>query len=276
MQYPDIPPDDDFRVDALHALALLDSDPDPDFDAIVAIGRRLFDVPTCLVTLVDRDRQWFKARAGLDVAETPRVVSFCGHAILRREVLVVPDARRDDRFHDNPLVIGEPHIRFYAGAPIRLPNGYTIGTVCVLSPDARETFAADDRSLLEGLADLALAAITVRAMRRELDQERTKRGRLLRLLETIDQPVALLDPEGILKAMNAAFESICVGYPSPGMPVSTVTSVTPDDLAPTGFDSDGVKRISVRTAITVQEATLHRDDDGYILVGPLSSDSSRS
>jgi PAS domain-containing protein len=276
MQYPDIPPDDDYRVDALHALALLDSDPDPDFDAVVAIGRRLFGVPTCLVTLVDRDRQWFKARAGLDVAETSRMVSFCGHAILRPEVLVVPDARRDDRFHDNPLVIGEPFIRFYAGAPIRLPNGYTIGTVCVLSPDPRENLSAEDRGLLEGLADLALSAITVRAMRRELDGERRERGRFLRLLETIDRPVALLEPDGTLRTVNAAFESICVGYPSPGLPLSAVTSLTPDDFDPAGFDPSGVRRATVRTAVAEQDVTLHRDDDGYILVGSLSSDRSRS
>ena len=191
-----LPVDERFQLDALDALDLLDSGPDPDFDAIVALGRRLLDVPICLVTLVAAERQWFKANAGLAATETGRDVSFCGHAILKPEILVVPDARRDERFHDNPLVTGAPFIRFYAGAPIRLPNGYTVGTVCAISPEPREGFAPEDAALLDGLARLALGLISVRGLRRELDRERAERQRALGALDLLDAPVAPAGPGG--------------------------------------------------------------------------------
>jgi len=118
MQQPAIPDNETQRLAALHALDVLDTPPEERFDRITRIAARLMDVPICLVTLVDANRQWFKSCIGLDASETPRDISFCGHAILAPEALVIPDAAADPRFADNPLVAGEPRIRFYAGEPL--------------------------------------------------------------------------------------------------------------------------------------------------------------
>jgi len=263
-----LPIDDRFRIDALDALDLLDSVPDPDFDAIVALGRRLLNVPICLVTLVAAERQWFKAKVGLTATETGRDVSFCGHAILKSEILVVPDARRDERFHDNPLVTGAPFIRFYAGAPIRLPNGYTVGTVCAISPEPRDGLSPEDAALLGGLAHLALELISVRGLRRELDRERAERQHALGALDLLDAPVALLDTAGTLTSANAAFAAACRDYPMPREPVFASAGLTPSDLDPAGFGADGSRPVTlVGDAGAARAATLHHLGDSIVLVG---------
>lgn len=127
-----IPANEATRLQALRDLLLLDTPPEARYDRIVAFAAREFDVPMALISLIDEDRQWFKASVGLQVCETSRDVSFCGHAIMTPSTMVVPDARLDVRFMGNPLVLGEPHIRFYAGAPLRLPGGEIIGTFCIL------------------------------------------------------------------------------------------------------------------------------------------------
>jgi GAF domain-containing protein len=162
---PATPPDEEARLAALRALGLLDTPPEREFDDIVEIARALFGVPTALVSLVDAHRQWFKARAGLDAAETPRDASFCGHAIHRDAPLIVPDAAEDPRFHDNPLVEGGPKIRFYAGAALKLPSGHRIGTLCTIDSSPRPDFGPRESELLVRLARLALDAIALRVMR---------------------------------------------------------------------------------------------------------------
>lgn len=153
MQTPAMPANEQQRLAALHELLLLDTPPEQRFDTIVEYAASEFDVPICLVTLVDRDRQWFKARVGLETCSTSRDISFCSHAILQPHVMVVPDAAKDPRFADNPLVTSEPHIRFYAGVPLTLPSGFAIGTLCVI--DTRPRMLDDvERSILESLRDL--------------------------------------------------------------------------------------------------------------------------
>lgn len=133
-----IPANDAERLAALYALLLLDTPPEERFDKIVEFAAREFDVPIALISLIDADRQWFKANVGLEgTCETGRDISFCGHAILRAEIMMVPDALQDARFADNPLVTGPPHIRFYAGAPLILPNGYALGTLCLIDTRPR-------------------------------------------------------------------------------------------------------------------------------------------
>ncbi len=151
MQAPDIPVDEPARMKSLRALNILDTAPEERFDRLTRMAKRLFGVPIALVSLVDENRQWFKSCVGLDVRETPRDVSFCGHAILGSAVFVVPDALADRRFADNPLVLNEPHIRFYAGAPLKGPDGRKMGTLCVIDQQPR-TFARDDIEALEDLA----------------------------------------------------------------------------------------------------------------------------
>jgi len=151
MQASQIPIDDANRVRALRALSLLDTLPEERFDRITRLARRALDVPVALISLVDRDRQWFKSRDGLNVAQTSRSISFCGHAILRDGPLIVTDAQVDLRFADNPLVLDEPHIRFYAGQPIHGPGRSRIGTLCVIDRRPR-SFSEEEVALLTDLA----------------------------------------------------------------------------------------------------------------------------
>ncbi|MFG6486408.1 GAF domain-containing protein [Roseateles sp. BYS78W] len=153
-----IPADDDARLQALRELLILDTSPEERFDRIVEFAAAEFDVPIALVSLIDRERQWFKARVGLDVCETSREISFCGHAILQRELFEVLDAARDPRFADNPLVVGAPFIRAYLGAPLVLPGGAAVGTLCLIDTKPR-AFDAMDYRVLGTLRDLVLAEL---------------------------------------------------------------------------------------------------------------------
>lgn len=141
------------RLKALRAYGVLDTAPEAEFDDIVTLVARLCDAPTALISLVDEDRQWFKARVGLDAEETGRDVSFCDHAMRGDQVMVIPDARSDPRFSDNELVTGELGIRFYAGAPLVSSDGHPLGSLCVIDYVPRPA----------GLTPLQLQALTVLA-----------------------------------------------------------------------------------------------------------------
>ena len=121
-------PDEALRLETLRRLSLLDSEAEERFDRLTRMARRVFNVPIALVSLVDEDRQWFKSCAGMELSETPRDISFCGHAILGDGAFVIPDTLQDERFCDNPLVTGPPHVRFYAGCPLRGPGGRKLGS----------------------------------------------------------------------------------------------------------------------------------------------------
>lgn len=153
MQSAAIPDNDSSRLETLRSLNILDSKPEERFDRLTRLAKHVFDVPIALVSLVDADRQWFKSRQGLDATETPRDISFCGHAINSDGALVVEDTLRDPRFADNPLVTGEPGIRFYAGYPIRYLDGSVLGTVCIIDHQARQ-FGSRDLLILQDLATL--------------------------------------------------------------------------------------------------------------------------
>ncbi|MHA7815407.1 MAG: GAF domain-containing sensor histidine kinase [Pseudohaliea sp.] len=152
MQAPPLPADERQRLRALADLKLLDTLPEERFDRLTRLARRLFDVPIALVSLVDEQRQWFKSRQGLDACETARDISFCGYAILDEAVFLVGDASEDPRFADNPLVTGAPHIRFYAGAPLHTPQGYRVGTLCLIDRRPR-ALDSGERAALRDLAD---------------------------------------------------------------------------------------------------------------------------
>jgi hypothetical protein len=147
-----VPPDETQRLAALHSLGLLDTPAEERFDRLTRVAAALFDVPIALVSLVDANRQWFKSCVGTDLKESSREMSFCAHAVVERDILVIPDALRDDRFADNPVVSGPPYVRFYAGAPVYMADGYCAGTLCVIDGRPRD-FTADDR---ERLLDLAV------------------------------------------------------------------------------------------------------------------------
>lgn len=153
MQEPPVPLDETVRLMSLHSLRILDSAPEERFDRVTRMAKRLFDVDICLVSLVDSGRQWFKSKQGLDACETSREVSFCGHAILHEQAFVVEDAHVDERFADNPLVTGDPSVRFYAGYPVHSPEGRRIGTLCLIDKAPRR-FSASEVETLKDFAAL--------------------------------------------------------------------------------------------------------------------------
>lgn len=166
MKRPDTPQDELTRLQTLSSLDILDTQPEERYDRITRLAQRLFRVPMALFTLVDENRQWFKSCIGSDIRETPRDISFCGHAILEDGIFVIPDTHRDERFADNPLVVNEPHIRFYAGCPVRAADGSKLGTLCVLDRRPRE-FSTEDYQALQDLAaivesELASVAMAIR------------------------------------------------------------------------------------------------------------------
>jgi diguanylate cyclase (GGDEF)-like protein len=187
MKKPERPQDETARVKTLRSLNVLDTLAEERFDRLTRLAKRMFDVPIALVSLVDANRQWFKSCIGLCVDETARDISFCGHAILGREIFVIPDATRDERFADNPLVSGEPHIRFYAGCPLRYLDGSTLGTLCIIDSRPR-ALGEDDLEALRDLATLAeneLAALQL-ATQDELTQIPNRRGFLSLASNSLD------------------------------------------------------------------------------------------
>ncbi|MEB3256244.1 MAG: sensor domain-containing diguanylate cyclase [Synechococcaceae cyanobacterium] len=165
MAYPayPIPPDEQQRLRDLERQGVIGIDSDVHFERIVELARSLFHTPIAVISLVEADRQWFLSHPGLDVCETPRDQAFCAHAIAAEGSLVVPDARLDERFASNPLVTGVPHIRFYAGAPLRSPEGHNLGTLCVIDQEPHHP-GPEQIQQLQLLADLVMREIELRRL----------------------------------------------------------------------------------------------------------------
>jgi PAS domain S-box-containing protein len=202
-----LPPDEARRHEVLLDLNLLDTPPQASFDRITRMATHLFKVPIALVSLIDTDRQWFKSRVGLALTETPRSVSFCAHAILQDDVMVVQDASADPRFADNPLVRGETAARFYAGAPIDVGDGVRIGTLCIIDTAPR-VFSDADRALLRDLAGMVAGEIATIELRAACDRERSSARALRTLLEHLPDAVLLLDAGGRIQSCNPAAEAL--------------------------------------------------------------------
>ncbi|WP_217514307.1 ATP-binding protein [Vibrio metschnikovii] len=166
MQVPPLPEEESERQKTLDKTGLLNSGSEARFDRITRLAQQIFFVPIALISLVDRDRQWFKSRQGLDAQQTPREISFCGHAILNSEVFVIENALVDQRFCDNPLVMGAPDIRFYAGAPLHSTKGYRIGTLCLIDSQP-QSFSSKQRSMLKDLAATVEALIQAEELSNE-------------------------------------------------------------------------------------------------------------
>src|SRR4051812_12962156 len=154
--------DESARLRALQRYEILDTPPERPFDDLATLAARLCDAPIALVSFVAGDRQWFKARLGIDVDGSPRDISFCAHAIEQDDVFVVADAEKDARFAENPLVTGPPNIRFYAGAPLETVDGHALGTLCVIDRVPRDLTGAQ----LEGLRALARQVVSQLELRR--------------------------------------------------------------------------------------------------------------
>lgn len=149
------------RLAALDRYAILDTEPEQSFDDLVTLAAHICKTPIAMLSLVDDHRQWFKSILGVQIRETPRDVSFCAHAIQQADLFIVSDALNDARFRENPLVTGEPHIRFYAGAPLVTEDQYALGTLCVVDCQPRE-LDSDQKEALQAVARLALRQMELR------------------------------------------------------------------------------------------------------------------
>jgi GAF domain-containing protein len=171
MKTAPVPPTEARRLKVLWQYEVLDTVPEDIFDDLAELAGYICEAPIALISLVDESRQWFKARIGLDTRETSRDISFCAHAILQPGLFIVPDATKDERFRDNPLVIGPSRIRFYAGAPLVTPDGYALGTLCVLDKVPRE-LKPDQLKALRVLAHLAVGQLELRRHSKDLLKSR--------------------------------------------------------------------------------------------------------
>ncbi|MEO7493793.1 MAG: EAL domain-containing protein [Massilia sp.] len=233
MQRAPIPADDAKRVLALHAAQILDTSPEEEFDRITRVAARLFGVPIALVSLVDAKRQWFKSRFGLEACETPRDISFCGHALTQSEPFLIEDALADPRFADNPLVTGAPHVRSYAGVPLRSTNGYAVGTLCLIDHVPR-SFDADDVAALVDLARMTEEQFR----RRELDNAsnqllvilRDSEERYRQLIEHAPAAVLIIDGPNIGFANQSALRMLGAELPAQLVGRAAHSIIAPESL----------------------------------------------
>ncbi len=197
MKSAPLPPNEHERLRELFSLEILDTGHESQFDEIVQLASHICEAPITLVSLVDESRQWFKAKVGLDVTETPRDVAFCAHTLLQDDLLVVEDVRDDERFRENPFVTGDANITFYAGSPLRTSNGYNVGTLCVLDTRKRQ-LTETQRTALQLLSRQVVKELELRKANRELQR---KNQMLQGFLENIPVIAYRVDGEGIIREL---------------------------------------------------------------------------
>jgi len=224
---PTIAADEPLRLLALRELQVLDTPIEDRFERITRLARRLLGVPVAGISLIDSDRQWFKSVQGLDTTQTPRDVSFCGHTIQSDDILIVPDAKADPRFSDNPLVTGEPHITFYAGCPLHAANGSPIGALCIVDRKTRRLSQEDLRSLrdLARLAEVELRDTVHAEVHRDLLAQLTNESRAA----MVDPLTRLWNREGVFDLLERELERVRCGAAS---------------IAVTMIDLDHFKRVN--------------------------------
>ena len=203
------------RLEALAQYDILDTPKEAAFDRIAALAATIFETPMAQINFLDSTRQWSKSHVGVDVCEVSREVAFCTHALPQQDVLVVPDATRDDRFADNPLVTGEPFIQFYAGAPLVVPSGEVLGTLCVLDRTPRAPLSAKEEQVLANLAALVMDELELRRERARAQAAEAKLREEKRLVESILSSLPgifyIFDIEGRIVRWNHALETMS-GY----------------------------------------------------------------
>lgn len=211
-----VPPNETKRLKVLWQYEVLDTVPEEVFDDLTDLAAHICETPIALISLVDEDRQWFKSRLGLSLSETSRDISFCAHAITTDGLLIVPDATKDQRFKDNPLVTGGQKIRFYAGAPLITPDGHALGTLCVLDKKPR-ALRLEQQQALRVLAHHVMTQLELRRHARELAQAHANghqiktelaraRAEITRLRRELDQFKRMVRPAKVKRAKRARRE----------------------------------------------------------------------
>lgn len=205
-----LPPDEESRLKELHSYEILDTLPEGDFDDLTRLASEICGTPISAISLVDRERQWFKSIQGLEASETSRDVSFCAHTMFEAEVMVVNDATRDPRFADNALVTGAPGIRFYAGAPITTPSGVPLGALCVIDRQPRQ-ISESQKQALSTLARSVMTQLELRRKVAELEREAALREKLERIHKEreFEQTLKLRESEALFKAFMDNIPALC-------------------------------------------------------------------
>ncbi|MGK7891188.1 MAG: ATP-binding protein, partial [Leptolyngbyaceae cyanobacterium] len=225
MEKPLFPPDEEKRLAALQRYQVLDTLPEQELDDLTLLASHICGTPIALISLVDSDRQWFKARVGIDATETGRDISFCGHAIVDQKLLVVPDATQDQRFFDNPLVVQDPEIRFYAGAPLITPDHYALGTLCVIDRQPRQLTPQQ----VDMLTALSRQVVSQLELRRTLKAQREASLKQKLFFNYSLDLSCVVGLDGYLKELNPAWQSV-LGYSCEElMALPWSTWVHPDD-----------------------------------------------
>jgi diguanylate cyclase (GGDEF)-like protein len=258
-----VPADENTRLDTLRALSILDTLPEERFDRLTRLARRMFGVSFALVSLVDANRQWFKSCMGLTATETPRDVSFCAHAILGDDILLVPDTGLDERFHDNPLVTGAPNIRFYAGCPLTVANGSRLGTLCLFD-DKPRTMDDEELAILRDLAHMAeqeLNAIQLATLD-ELTQISNRRGFELLAQHALSMCHRLGKPASLLFFDLNGFKQINDTYGHAEGDRALVAFA--DVLRNTFRESDVIGRLGGDEFVALLTAACHDDTDSVL------------
>ncbi len=208
------PVDESERLEILSKYQILDTPSEKIFDEITMLASKICETPISLVSLIDTDRQWFKSKVGLDADETPRDISFCGHAIFNNDVFEISDAREDERFADNPLVTGAPNVVFYAGAPLISSSGHKIGTLCVIDQKSKK-LTATQSELLKSLASQVINILELKLRDRELSRSlediHHQKNWMSSVINATKYAIIATDPEGNITTFNKGAEGI-LGY----------------------------------------------------------------
>lgn len=259
MKPPIVPINEQQRLASLRAIKLLDTPVEERFDRITRLAQRFFSVPMAAFTLVDARRQWFKSAQGISLVETGRDVSFCGHVILQDGVMLVPDTLEDSRFADNPIVTGEPYIRFYAGSPVHAPDGQAVGSLCIMDREPR-TFTEEDLAFLRDLAAMVEQEI-------ELPQLTPAQWALIEEVQDgadlIDAQTRLWNRQGILRL----FERMLGMGKQEEIPFSVMlVRADPIHESPTWLDGDTLRVIAQRLMSALRSVdAIGRYQDGTFL-----------